>query len=273
MSDGERLAGITRDDGGAAIGYEIGGLEHSGTPVLLIRPLGGTMALWGRFREQLEQQFRVIAFDLPGTGRSGQARRWVSTRSLSRDALRVLDELDVGLAHVFGLSLGGMIATWLGILAPTRVARLCIASTPARGLDLGGAGLRRELRLAACLARREVEVCLVHRVLSREFRAQQPEAVRKIEAIVRRDPASRVELLRLAAAGVSHDARAELRRIRATTLVLAGAHDGLVQPEHPRALARAIRDSRFELVPNSGHDLTLEQPQDTATRVARSLLA
>jgi len=227
------------------------------------------MALWGRFREQLEQQFRVIAFDLPGSGRSNQARNWMSTRSLARDALRVLDALDVDLVYVFGISLGGMIATWLGILAPTRVARLCIASAPAQGLDLRDAGLRRELRLAACFAHREVEVSLVHRVLSREFREQQREALLEIEAIVRRDPSSRVALLRLAAAGILHDARAELGQIRATTLVLVGDRDALVRRDHPQALARAIRDASFELIPDSGHDITLEQPRASATRVAR----
>ncbi len=266
-----RVGGVARGRFGAGIAYEVGGLEHAGNPVLLIRPLGGSMALWGRFREQLEQQFRVIAFDLPGTGRSSQARNCMSTRSLARDALRVLDELDVDLVHVFGISLGGMVATWLGILAPTRVARLCIASAPARGLDLWDAGLGRELRLAACFARREVEVCLVHRVLSHEFRTQQREAMLEIEAIVRRDPTSRVALLRLAAAGISHDASAELDQIRATTLVLVGDHDALLRPAHLRALARAIPNARFELVPDSGHDITLEQPRDTATRVARFL--
>ena len=38
---------------GAQIAFQIHGRAHAGTPLLLIRPLGGSMALWGEFRSRL----------------------------------------------------------------------------------------------------------------------------------------------------------------------------------------------------------------------------
>jgi 3-oxoadipate enol-lactonase len=253
-----------------SIGYEVRGLEH-GVPLLLIRPLGGSMALWGTFRTLLEEQFRVISFDLRGMGRSSPADEWSTTRRLAGDALRVLNELEVEEAHVFGISLGGMIASWMGILAPTRVRKLCIASAPARGLERPG--LRRALRLAACFPRREVEICLVHAMLSANFRTLHPDVVSSIDAVVRQNPTPRSVLLDLALASVLHDTGGKLHRIRATTLVLAGQNDRLLGPACSRVLARAIPRATFEVIPDSGHDLTLEQPELTAERVTRFLQA
>lgn len=251
-----------------SIGYEVGGLEQ-GAPVLLIRPLGGSMALWGTFRALLEQQFRVISFDLRGMGRSSPANEWSTTRRLAGDALRVLNELEIEEAHVFGVSLGGMIATWMGILAPMRVRKLCIASAPAQGLELRRTGLRRGIRLAACFARRDVEICLVHSMLSAGFRTQHPDAVRNIDAVLGLHPTPRRALLDLALASLMHDTGGKLHRIRSTTLVLAGQNDRLLGPDCSRVLARAIPRATFEIIPDAGHDVTLEQPELTAERVTR----
>ncbi len=271
----DRKDGFTRLPDGGEIAYEICGQSHGGIPVLLICPLGGSMALWGTFRELLSEDLRVISFDLRGTGHSSPDPAWVSTRSLARDGLRVLAQLGVERAHVFGISLGGMTATWLAILAPARVARLCLASAPARGLELSRAGLRRELALAACFARPrdEVEASLVDRILSPRFREHHPDEVRGIERCLRARPASRVALFKHALAAMLHDARGELGHIRAPTLVLAGEDDALLGTEAPRALAAGIPRSTFEIVADSGHDLALEQPLVTGTRVSQFFLS
>ena len=233
------------------------------------------MTLWGSFRALLAEKLRVISFDYRGSGRSSADPPWVSTRGLARDALGLLDHLAVRRAHAFGVSLGGMTATWLGILAPARIAKLCIASAPARGLSLTRAGLRRDLGMAACFLQRggEVEAALVDRILSGAFRRAHPEEARRMEDLVRAEPASRVALLKHSLAGVLHDAHRQLRSIQAPTLVLAGANDTLLGTEAPRALAAAIPNATFELIADAGHAVALEQPIVTATRVLGFVLA
>lgn len=258
---------------GGRVAYEIVGSRHVGTPVLLLRPLGGSMALWGSFRARLAETRRVLAFDHRGAGASSPAPVFTTTKCLARDALCLLDHLGVARAHVFGISLGGMAATWLAVLAPTRVDRLVLASAPAWGLALSRAGLRRGRSLAACLARPrdQIEVCLVDRILSRQFREAHPAELRRIEALAAAAPTSRTALAKLALAGLLHDARGSLQQVAAPTLVLVGSHDALLGLEPPRALAAGIRGATFAVVDESGHDLTLEQPLVTAARVAAFL--
>lgn len=262
--------GLARRADGGAIAFEALG---NGPALLLVRPLGGTMALWGPFRERLAADFRVISFDLRGTGGSSGATAALSTTTLARDGLAVLDQMGLGRAHVFGLSLGGMVATKLAALAPERVDRLCIACAPIRGLELTRGDIGRELSLAATMlkSREKVEVSLVRRVLSEEFRRRAPARVREIETLVARQPSSRRALVRLAMAAIRHDARDDVGRVTAATLVLAGAYDRLAGHDGPMALARRL-DAEFEIVPEAAHDVSLEQPERTAALVRRFMV-
>jgi 3-oxoadipate enol-lactonase len=266
----DREDGVAALPDGGSLAYQIHGRAHAGTPLLLIRPLGGSTALWGVFRTRLAQSLRVVSFDLRGTGHSSADPAWVSSKGLARDSLHLLDQLAIERAHVFGISLGGMAASWLAALAPGRVAKLCLASAPKRGLEWTRAGLLRTLGLAACFARprADVEAALVDRILSREFRAANPETVHAIEHIVRAHPSAQSALLKHALAGLLHDASGALQGIRAPTLVLAGQRDRLLGIEPARTLADAIPHASFEVIAAAGHDLTLEQPIVTASRLA-----
>ncbi len=248
-------------------------VEGEGPPLLLIRPLGGAMALWGRFGEALSRGFRTIAYDLPGVGRSSQARVTSSTRELARVAASVLDRVGVPRAHVFGLSLGGMIATWLAVDAPARVDRLVLASTMPWGLTARHGSPTRALSVARCLGLgdRDRAACLVRGVLSREFARARPDEVARIEALARTSPASLRAILAMIAAGARHDARRALERVRAETLILAGTRDTIADPASQRWMVQEIPRARFETI-DSGHDPTLEAPDETAARVRGFLI-
>lgn len=257
------------------IAYELRGRADAGLPLLLIRPLGGSMDLWGSFRDILAEERSIISFDPRGTGASRADPGWISTPGLAEDARDLLDHLRVPRADVFGLSLGGMTATWLAIVAPERVASLCLASTPARGIEVTRAGIGRELRLAACFAHPlvDIESSLVRRILSSRFRTTHPEEVHRIERMLQAHPATRRSLLRHALAGLLHDARSRLGDVRSSTLVLAGELDALLGTKPSRELADGIAGARFEVVVASGHDLTLEQPEVTARTLLDFLAA
>ena len=65
---------------------------------------------------------------------------------------------------------------------------------------------------------------------------------------------------------------AEIGRISAPTLVMAGADDAAIPPAKARHIAEFIPGARFELIPDSGHSSTLEQP-DIVTGHLRDFLA
>lgn len=250
--------------------YQLHGAP-SAAALLLLRPLGGNLETWGAFREQLARHFLVVSFDQRGSGRSSRAPIGQRTQDMADDAAALLTQLGIERAHVVGISLGGMVATWLALRRPQRVRRLVLGSTPARGRVLIRHGGGQTLQLMRCMLRgaEELELCLWRQVLSEPFldsaRAQ------GLEAEARKAAGSMAELVKQALAGALHDVRTELTHLHAPTLVLAGELDKLVPPAVQRALAQALPNARFELVPSAAHAITLEQPESTAARVVRFL--
>jgi len=257
--------------GRGALSVSITGPSASDVPLLLLRPLGGSMALWGDFAIALAKEIRVIAFDPRGVGRSSALPWRCSTRDMARDALALLVALRVPRAHVFGLSLGGMVASWLAIDAPERVESLVLASTMP---EAGAVSHRVKSRIVPVLRAlpkhgAEVEVALVRAILSSDFRARHPERVRAIDAAIRAMPTKRRTLLSFALASAFHAEGPHLARRTARTLLLFGEHDPIVGKTSRDELARDLPNSVVEILAGSGHDLSLEKPVETAERVLR----
>jgi 3-oxoadipate enol-lactonase len=251
---------------GGRLGYTVRG---DGPPLLLLRPVGGSMLSWSRFGEELSRRALVIAFDPRGTGCSSDAPLPTTTRGMARDALSLLEHLGVPRAHVYGISMGGMVASFLAVDAPARVDRLILASTLPRGTAIRTGALLRGLSIARCLAQpaREAEACLVKRILSPQFRARHPDEVRRIQELARARPASHLGLLKLLAAAAAHDVSARLPEITAETLVIVGEHDPLITLASQKELLRRLPHATFDVITGAGHDLSTEAPHRAAARV------
>ena len=110
------------DSNGTAIHYTDTG-KPNGPPMVLVHGLLVDQSLnWASARRILEADFRVIALDVRGHGRSEgphDAGRYGLEMAL--DVIRLLDHLDIARATVFGYSMGGMIAIWLAARFPERL--------------------------------------------------------------------------------------------------------------------------------------------------------
>src|SRR5687767_9183676 len=90
-------------------------------PVLVLsNSLGTTLAMWDPQAEQLARHFRLVRYDTRGHGGSKIPPGPFALDDLGQDVVDLLDHLEIGRAHVAGLSLGGMTAMWLAINAPER---------------------------------------------------------------------------------------------------------------------------------------------------------
>ena len=266
--------GLARLPDGGWLAYQMSGVRRA-PPILLHRPLGGSMTLWEDFAARLGTRLHVVAFDPRGVGRSSDVPPLHSTRAMARDAVALLDVLGVLRAHVFGISLGGMVASWMAIEAPERIGRLVLASTPPDASSVSYHAIIKAFDFARCFGHRgvECEVCLVERVLSRRFRWAHPERVAEIERLVRYVPARRKNLLRLAIAAARHHAGRELHRVTMDTLLVYGGLDPLVGRSTREALLHDLPGASLEVFPDAGHDLTLEKPHVLADRVIAFVLA
>jgi pimeloyl-ACP methyl ester carboxylesterase len=99
-----------------------------GTPVLLIMGHRYSSAMWYPVRDVLAARHRVIWFDNRGTGGSDPGAP-CSMGDLARDALAVMDAAGVDAAHVYGVSMGGVIAQEVAMQQPGRVKSLILGCT------------------------------------------------------------------------------------------------------------------------------------------------
>ena len=110
--------------------YEIHG---DGEPLLLIMGLSLTSKSWFKTLPALSEQYKVILFDNRGVGQSGKPNSPYSIELMAEDARAVLDAAGVESAHVYGISMGGMIAQRLAIQYPERVRSLILGCTTSGG--------------------------------------------------------------------------------------------------------------------------------------------
>jgi len=115
---------------GVTLYYEVHG---KGDPLLLIMGLGANATGWSSQVPSFSREYQVIAFDNRGAGRSDKPNEPYSMDQMADDAHALLDELGVGPAHVFGMSLGGMIAQELMLRHPRHVRSLILGGTMAGG--------------------------------------------------------------------------------------------------------------------------------------------
>ncbi|HET6879556.1 MAG TPA: alpha/beta hydrolase [Pirellulales bacterium] len=109
------------DSDSVKLRYRVSG---EGEPVLLIHGLGASIHLqWGApgVIEALEKNYRVVAFDNRGHGRSGKPHDpALYGEEMMHDAVRLLDHLQIAKAHIVGYSMGAVITDKLLVEHPER---------------------------------------------------------------------------------------------------------------------------------------------------------
>ena len=118
------------DNQGARIYWDEQG---QGEPVWLIMGLGYPSAMWYRIRPALAARYRTIVLDNRGAGLSDTPPGPYPIPQMASDAAAVLDAAGVESAHVFGVSMGGMIAQEFALQYSQRVLSLILGCTAAGG--------------------------------------------------------------------------------------------------------------------------------------------
>jgi 3-oxoadipate enol-lactonase len=109
-------------------------VDGSGEPLLMIMGLGASSAAWDpELVQELAKSFRTITFDNRGTGQSDKPDKPYSIEMFADDAAGVLDGLKIPRAHIFGVSMGGMIAQEFALRHPSRTGSLTLGCTTAGG--------------------------------------------------------------------------------------------------------------------------------------------
>jgi len=158
-----------------------------------------------------------------------------------------------------GTSMGGMVALEAVRLAPQRIRGLALLGTSARA-DTPELIALREAAIVEFQAGRAEAVLRANVAFAFHPRVSgDSELARTYLDFVQRAGAD--ALVRQNRAILARaDLRPTLRAIACPTLVACGDSDLLTPPDHAREIAAGIPGARFELVPECGHLLTMEQP-------------
>lgn len=228
--------------------------QGEGPDVALLHGWGLHGGVFGTLARGLATRHRVHALDLPGHGRSPWAKGAADLEGLARRVAECLPER----CSLIGWSLGGLVAIRLATLYPERVTHLgLIAASPCshvrrdwpHGIDptlLDGMATRlgRDWRgtvqeFLALEVRGEEHALATLRELKQQLFEHGAPSTAAL--------AAGLEILRHV------DLRAELARVRAPTLAIAGEYDRLAPPAAIEALAALVPGARYALVRRAAH--------------------
>jgi 3-oxoadipate enol-lactonase len=242
-------------------------------PLLLIQGLGYTADLWFRLLPGLSQPRRTIRFDNRGVGRSSVPPTPWTIEEMADDAINILNAANVERAHVFGVSLGGLIAQDLTLRHPDRVASLVLGCTHPGGRD----AVRMDPAAATMLMDR------TPRSAREAIEASVPflYAESTSRDVIDDDLGARLRYaLRATAYWGQLDAMRDyggtlsrLAEITAPTLVIHGTADKLVQPGNAELIAAAIPAARLQWLEGAGHLFWTDQTERTVEVVNDFLAA
>jgi 3-oxoadipate enol-lactonase len=234
----------------------------TGALVVLITGLGLSGGSWWRTAPVLAKRFRVITFDNRGTGRSRALKYTYTTEAMADDVLAVLDSAGVEHAHVYGMSLGGMVAQQLALRHPDRVDSLVLGATHAggpRAVVADDAVLSFFRRRAELPSDESAWASVPYNYGSRCRREQ---AGRIAEDIERRlaHPFNEHAYQAQISAATLHNCFGRLPRMTMPTLVVHGRDDRVVPVENAEILAEHIPDARLRILNDCGHLYPTEEP-------------
>jgi pimeloyl-ACP methyl ester carboxylesterase len=265
-----------------------------GEPLLLVMGLAVSRFWWpdGLCQEFAARRFAVTRYDqrdagestrMPDTGSSNpfvavaRKRGAYTSEDMTDDAVAVLDALGWKRAHLFGASLGGIIAQRIALRHPDRV--LSVVSAAGIPSDTSGLGAVRYVRfgMLARLARLKVpegrdgdiqlSLALARAVASPAYPFDETAAREWIEREADSGPRDTRAQSRQVGAGWRGP---KLRELRKPTLVLHGDHDPLLRVSAARNTAKAIAGARLVLLPGAGHDLPAQLWGTIADEVRRN---
>lgn len=235
--------------------------QGSGPVVLLIHgfPLDHTM--WHEQIVELATEFRVIAVDLPGFGKSFiptgdlTIERMADWMAEFLEATGIQEPVTVG-----GLSMGGCVALQFALRHPARLSRLILCDCRAMA---DSADVQKTRQETADRALREGPDFLAEAMPARLFAARtrefQPRLIKDIQAVIRQTAPEGVAGGSRALANRA-DVRGRMSEIRCPTLLIVGAEDMISTVDEMRTMAEALSAGTLVEIPGAGHMAPLEVP-------------
>lgn len=235
-----------------------------GPPILLIRGLSRSSTYWLGLRPMLEEKHRVVVLDNRGVGRSSAVGPGFRVEDMADDCAAVLRE--VGACHVFGISLGGMVAQHLALRHPEFVRTLTLGATTCGGRDRKPvpAWVIASFLRTATMSTEQMMRFTAPITLDPAFCRARPDVIDAWVEIAQREPRNGLSLVGQLLAAARHDASARVSTLRMPVMIVVGDRDRLIPPENSRQLHERIPGSELVTLAGCAHDFPTEAPEKVA---------
>ena len=221
-----------------------------GEPVIFLHAGLANSNYWSNQLLRVSRQFRAIAMDTRGHGRSSMSEEPLSYKLLASDVIALMDSREIRSASIVGWSDGAIVGLELAMRRPDRITKLFAfgANYNLMGLQQGG-GENRTFRLYVDRCRQEYK----------EF-GQTPANYNRL----------RLSLSAMWRSQPNYK-EIELSSISCPTAIVAGQHDEIIRPQHTKSLAAAISTSTLIIEPSVSHFAMLQNPSQFTNDLLRFL--
>ncbi|OLS23642.1 MAG: Proline iminopeptidase [Candidatus Heimdallarchaeota archaeon LC_2] len=241
--------------------YEVKG---KGEPLVLIAGITADITIWPpNFLDVLTEKYQVIIFDNRGVGKTDVPKELYSMDQFVEDTMGLINHLNLTNIHLYGESMGGMIALNFVLKYPQVVKSLLLPVT-----TVGRGGHR--------LSEDSMELLANHRkgdyktdqwkffeaVYTSEFFDKHYNEIKNYidnppDYPIQKPHGYRNQLLAI----YNHATKEKLNEIKMPTLVLVGLKDKLISPENSLLIHKLIPHSKLIEYPNAAHMFRFEEPK------------
>lgn len=234
--------------------------------VVLIHGNLASIRWWDKFLDRLPNQYRVIAMDLRGCGKSSKPDNGHTIAQFASDIMDLARILNIPSFHLLGHSMGGQIATFLTLHWPEAVRTLALLdAVPATGLVLDDA-IRESFALLEqdkAVLQQAIASCMPYATDNGEFaRIAFEDAANCSAAVYRKNPETMQDTVLIDRLG----------EIAVPTLIMHGREDLIIPLASVQSTMQAFVQAEKIIFEGCGHSPQVENPDGFASTYLRFLV-
>jgi len=259
------------EQNGVKIYYETHG---NGEPLVLIEGLAQQVSMWKYQIKGLKNLFKLITFDIRGSGKSDKPQSGYSLDIFVEDTKAIIDHLNLGKLNMLGASLGGFIAQAFAAKYGNLINKLILVNTAFGGpkyIPLSQEVLNTMLYGGKGNTPLEKAVDALSYSFSEDFVKEKRTIIENIARELLENPQPPYAYQGQAIVGATFNMENEVKQIRNKTLVIVADKDKIVPMGNGINLHKAIPKSKFVMIKDAGHLSFIEKYEEFNTVVKNFL--
>lgn len=240
-------------------------------PIIFLHGYPFSKNMWRAQIEFLKPDYRLIACDIRGFGKSTDEKSALSVDLFGDDLILFMDRLHIDKAIICGLSMGGFIALNAMKKFPAHFKALILCDTQCIA-DTTEVKEKRHSIIKEIEAKGPAEFSegFLKSVFHKDSLTNKPEVVEQLRSVVFANTPHIITAGLLALAGRAETCSG-LSEINVTTLIICGRADEVTPLAQSESMHKNIRGSQLCVIENAGHVSNLEQPTEFNRHLAKFL--